>query len=57
MPLKHVNNTSIECFQGHYFHVSARKDVYFVQISPFLHLVYLLNFSILKILDGRFLVK
>ena len=57
MLLCYVNNTLKECFQGRYFHVSAKKDVYFVQISPFLHLVYLLNFSILKILDGRFSVK
>ena len=36
---------------------TPKKTVYFVKISPFLLGVCLLIFSILKILDGRFLVK
>jgi len=57
MPLKHVNNTSNTCFQGHKINVLTLGDVYFVKISPFLQFFCLLIFSILKILDGRFLVK
>ncbi len=57
MRLKHVNNTSNTCFQDRKVNVLASRDVYFVKISAFLHVVCLLIFSILKILDGRFLVK
>ena len=57
MRLKHVNNTANVCFQGRKINVLPSKDVYFVQISAFLHVVCLLFFSILKISDGRFLVK
>jgi len=57
MPLKYVNNTSKECFQASEVNVSAWKNASFVKISPFLLSICLLNFSILKILDGRFLVK
>jgi len=57
MLLKHVNNTSNTCFQDRKINVLTLKDAYFVQISTFLHVVCLLIFSILKILDGRFLVK
>ena len=57
MRLKHVNNTANVCFQARKINVSALRDVYFVKISAFLHVVCLLIFSILKILDGRFLIK
>jgi|GEM_PF-4260137 len=57
MGLIHANNTANVCFQARKVNVSASRDVYFVKISAFLHLVCLLIFSILKILDGRFLVK
>ncbi len=57
MSLKHVNNTSNTCFQARKVNVLTFRDDYFVKINPFLSVVCLLNFSILKILDGRFLVK
>jgi hypothetical protein len=57
MLLKHVNNSTNACFQDPKVIVSAVKSVFFVKISPFLQFVCLLIFSILKILDGRFLVK
>ena len=57
MRLKHVNNTFNTCFQDRKVNVSASRDVYFVKISAYLHLGCLLIFSILQILDDRFLVK
>ena len=54
---KHVNSTSNTCFQDRKVNVSTWKGAYFVQISAFLLVVCLLIFSILKILNGRFLVK
>ena len=57
MPLKHVNNTSNVCFQERKLNVLASIDVLFVKINPFLYTACLLIFSILKILDDRFLVK
>jgi len=57
MRLKYVNNTANVCFQAQKVNVLDSRDVYFAKISPFLYIVYLLIFSILKILDGGFLVK
>ncbi len=57
MGLIHANNTSNVCFQDRKVNVLDSRDVYFVKISAFLHVGCLLIFSILKILDGRFLVK
>ena len=57
MQLKHVNNTSNTCFQERKLNVLASIDVLFVKINTFLHVVCLLIFSILKIFNGRFLVK
>ena len=57
MLLKHVNNTVNVCFQAQKVNVLGSRDVYFAKISIILHVVCLLKFSILKILDGDFLVK
>ena len=57
MLLKHVNNTANVCFQAQKVNVLDSRDVYFAKISPFLYIVYLLIFSILKILDGGFFGK
>ena len=57
MLLKHVNNVPTTCFQARKVNVSVFRDDYFVKINPFLSVVCLLNFSILKIYKSRFLVK